>query len=178
MLTTDDFSEAVTLAQILGTLNDKRKTVVASMVRSAQKKAKHKRADKHVWVFGDRAWKPSLVGLVAHKLSDTHNKTVFVWGQGGEEDAVIKGSCRSSSCNVFSLMQNTPDVFVESGGHAQAGGFTLSGGAELILEDALNTSFHPEYSTPTALTVDCECAVGDISAVHSLCEKFSPFGMK
>ena len=135
LLTTDSIEEAMALTEILSDLNNKRKSTVATMVREAQKQAEVKDKRKAVWVFGNRGWKPSLVGLVANKIADTHNKTVFVWGQGGtEEKAVIKGSCRSAHCDIFALMKNTPKVFAEAGGHKQAGGFTLNTGAEVSLE--------------------------------------------
>ena len=179
ILTTDSIEEAMDLAKTLSNLNNKRKSTVAAMVRTAQKQAETKDKEKAVWVFGSREWKPSLVGLVAHKIADTHNKTVFVWGQGGtEEKAVIKGSCRSTNCNIFKLMKNTPKVFAEAGGHKQAGGFTLNDGAEVLLEDALNETQDNKEDTAEETIVDYECSVNDAIAAHKLCEKFAPFGIK
>lgn len=179
LLTTNDINEAMQITFTLNKLNDSRKTTVAAMVRAAQKQAENKDKEKEVWVFGDRAWKPSLVGLVAHKIADTHKKTVFVWGQGGtEEKAVVKGSCRSAKRDVFSLMQNTPDVFAEAGGHKLAGGFSLLPGAEVAIEDALNkVAKDTQEESAEKLVVDTECAIGEIESIHTLQEKFAPFGM-
>ena len=178
LLTTNNITEAMTLAETLTRLNDKRKTAVATMVRTAQKQAENKNKEKAVWVFGSREWRPSLVGLVAHKLADTHKKTVFVWGQGGtDEKTVIKGSCRSEKHDVFSLMKNTPDVFAEAGGHKQAGGFTLMDGAEVALEDALNTAISDQKEEEQAVYVDSECTISELKGVDALYEQFAPFGM-
>ena len=179
LLTTGSVDEAMVLAETLTQLNDKRKTVVATMVRAAQKQAESKNKEKAVWVFGSREWRPSLVGLVAHKLADTHKKTVFVWGQGGtDEKTVIKGSCRSEKHDVFSLMKNTPDMFAEAGGHKQAGGFTLMDGAEVALEDALNAAISDQKEEEQAVYVDSECTISELAGIDALYERFAPFGMK
>ena len=179
LLTTNSITEAMQLAKTLTKLNNKRKTAVAAMVRTAQKQAENKNKEKAVWVFGSREWRPSLVGLVAQKIADTYKKTVFVWGQGGtEEKTVIKGSCRSARCNVFSLMSGTPNVFLEMGGHAQAGGFTLIDGAEVSLEDALNKTKITEEGVANELVVDSECAIKEIEDIYKIYEQFAPFGMQ
>ena len=177
LLTTGDVSEAMTLAADLTALNDKRKTTVASMVRQANRQAKSKDAGRGVWVFGSREWKPSLVGLVAQKLGETHDKTVFVWGQGGADGAPsIKGSCRSVRHNAFSMMEEVSDLFLESGGHRQAGGFTLAPGAELVLEERLNGTVAAAEEHAAERCVDCECSVEDIAKVFALGKRFAPFG--
>ena len=180
LLTTDNIDEAMALTETLSELNRKRKTTVATMVRAAQKQAKNKSKEKAVWVFGNREWKPSLVGLVAHKLADTHKKTVFVWGQAEtEEKTVIKGSCRSMRCDVFSLMKNNPEIFEEAGGHKNAGGFTLKDGAEISIEDALNsTKGVQEKEEHEQRFVDDECTIDEIAKIYTLYEQFAPFGMK
>ena len=160
LLTTDNITEAMEIAKALTNLNNKRKTTVASMVREANKQAKNKQQDREVWVFGSREWKPSLVGLVAQKMCETHNKTVFVWGQGGDSTSPsVKGSCRSVRHNTFAMMQEASEMFTESGGHKQAGGFTLSDGAEIILEDKLNDVDALAEETQVNYSVDGECAI-------------------
>ena len=177
LLTTGSTEKAAILTKELITLNNKRKTAVATMVREAHKQAKNKNKEKEIWVFGNREWKPSLVGLVAQKLTEAYNKTMFVWGQGGDSQSqVIKGSCRSNGHDVFTLMQKLPDIFTEAGGHRRAGGFTLNAGAEIVVEDELNGSVIVKKQKPEELIVDRECTISDIPFLSKLCEKFSPFG--
>ena len=177
LLTTDDIAEARECAARLAALNDRRKTAVATMVREAKRQAETKDREKSVWVFGSRAWKPSLAGLVAQRLMESYDKTVFVWGRGGADDsAFIRGSCRSRVHDTFSLMRAVPDLFVESGGHARAGGFTLAEAAELTLEDGLNAVRHETPTPSHGIVIDGECAVRDIRDILSLCERFAPFG--
>lgn len=178
LLTTDSVETAAALTEELTKLNNKRKTTVASMTRTARKNAETKDTKKQVWVFGNRAWKPSLAGLVAQKISETHKKSVFVWGQSETEEkgAVIKGSCRSAGHNLFELMQKLPDMFAEAGGHREAGGFTLNLGAEIALEEKLN-EVAEEKEEGVAVEIDGEFSIHEIISIYALYEQFSPFGM-
>ena len=178
LLTTDDIAAAKGFAAALTKLNNTRKTTVASMVRQARKQVTAKNPDKAVWVFGDRAWRPSLVGLVAQKLAEAHDKTVFVWGQSvnSSGDPVMKGSCRSAKHNTFEMMREVSELFTEAGGHAQAGGFTLVPAAELLLEDRLNETQASAQNAVCQYCVDSECTIRDIQDVLSLCDRFAPFG--
>ena len=177
LLTTGDVTEARECVKQLGALNDRRKTAVAAMVREAHRQAETKDPDRAVWVFGSRKWKPSLAGLAAQRLMETHGRTVFVWGQGGTDTvSVIKGSCRSGTHNVYDLMRAVPEMFAESGGHARAGGFTLADAAEITLEDALHAVTRDTPPTAREHLIDGECVIRDIHTVLSVCERFAPFG--
>ena len=179
LLTIDDPIKAMSLANELTKLNDARKRAVAGMVRQANKQAAGKNAERKVWVFGSREWKPSLVGLVAQKLGETHGKTVFVWGQGGADgEPSIKGSCRSVAHDAFAMMREVSDLFLESGGHRQAGGFTLVSGAELVLEDRLNETGALTTGDVPDRCVDCECKVRDAERMFALSRQFEPFGIR
>ena len=62
--------------------------------------------------------------MVASKLVETHQKTVFLWGREGGE--VLRGSCRSDgNVNVVELMQGASDAFDHFGGHFASGGFSI-----------------------------------------------------
>ena len=180
LLSTDDIAEAMSIARELTFLNNKRKSVVASMVRKAKTQASEKNMNHSVWVFGDRAWKPSLVGLVAQRIMDVYGKTVFVWGQSEDSKDTIKGSCRSKTQNTFELMQKLPDLFEEVGGHAMAGGFTLKHGAEVLLEEELNKVCDKVcdkvVNENEVQIVDGEASIKDIKDILDISVLFSPFG--
>ena len=84
------------------------------------------KSDQPVIVVGDLDWSPGVLGLIATKLLEVHNKSVFVWGKGDEGES-IKGSCRSDGLvHLVDLMQATPaGTFTAMGGHEQAGGFAV-----------------------------------------------------
>src|SRR3989344_2060479 len=126
LLTTQDPLEASRLVAQLEDLNAKRKTTVATIVRSAKKRARE-RFEEHtpVTVLGDTAWKPALLGLAANSLMGDRGGVVCLWGRDAAGN--LKGSCRSDGAvGLNDLFQNAPDAFLQFGGHALAGGFTVS----------------------------------------------------
>ena len=64
-----------------------------------------------------------ISGIVASKLAETLKKPAIVMVNDGD---CIRGSARAyQSDNVFSLLQNSADYFLQFGGHRQAAGFSL-----------------------------------------------------
>ena len=113
LLSADNEITAGSLAKHLDEINKERKTLVASMVREANKKLKE-RDIKDVIVIGSPKWNPGVSGLVASSLVEKHRRTCFVWGRGG--DGEIKGSCRScGTVDVVELMNLVESkIFVKS----------------------------------------------------------------
>ncbi len=137
LLATDDLNRAQELVAHLSHINNERKTLVATTVREAEQKLKQREVLCEVLVVGDPKWHPPILGLVAAKLQEAHGKTVFVWGRNGGDE--IKGSCRSNGThNVAVLMQKTAEHFMHFGGHAMAGGFSVTNESVHFLEDMLN----------------------------------------
>jgi len=136
LLTTVDHGQASILADKLDRINKDRKTTVATMKREIKRRLEKMGEPKSVIVMGNPDWKPSLLGLVAGGLAEEYARPVFLWGR--EEGLTIKGSCRSDGvCNVFDVMHGTRDIFIEYGGHAYSGGFSLEQEEVHGLEQAL-----------------------------------------
>ncbi len=95
---------------------------------------------KEIIVIGNPKWRVGVLGLVAGKISDEYNKTVFVWGK--DENDLIKGSCRSNGdISVVELMTENRGHFIDFGGHELAGGFTVENDKIHFLEEKLCSSF-------------------------------------
>ncbi len=201
LLSTIDEVEAGTLAEHLNNKNDERKGVVGSMVREIKKRLEERdeanpqtksgdarsteggfREMRHVFVFGNPEWKPSLLGLVANSFSDEHNRPVFFWGRNGDEDGVIKGSCRAGGdTDIVKLMEKCKDIFIDYGGHKGAGGFSVLQDKIHTLEERLNEAYleliKEEKITEDTL-VDKKLSLDDVSwSTYSHVEKFAPFGL-
>lgn len=188
LMSTVDEVEAGVLAQHLNNKNDERKGVVASYVKEIKKKIKDRdEGMRHVLVFGNPEWKPSLLGLVANSFSDEHQRPVFFWGrEGSNGSSVIKGSCRAGGdTDVVALMEKanniSGDVFVEYGGHKGAGGFSVSQENIHTLEDRLNEAFlelSKMSKVPFDILVDKKLSLEDVNwNTYSQIEKFAPFGL-
>ena len=127
--------EANDRTSYLDKLNNERKKLVATTMRSALTKVKE-RDFGSVIVVGSPDWQAGILGLVASKLVEHFKRPAFVWS---EEQGVIKGSCRSyNSVNLVSVMSEAdPDSFIQFGGHAAAGGFSCEKKEIHFLNDRL-----------------------------------------
>ncbi|MFH1472930.1 MAG: single-stranded-DNA-specific exonuclease RecJ [bacterium] len=188
LLSTDDPVEAERLAAHLEKINNERKGVVASLVKDAKKHLKGREKLGEVIVIGNPEWRPALLGLVANSLVEEYMRPAFVWGRDG--DGALKGSCRSyNGCNLYELMRASEDHFLEFGGHAGAGGFSVTLEQLTTLEENLSEALRKlikdqtlsadsqgptlENSTPT-IQINIKDIREELWDVVSL---FAPFGM-
>lgn len=180
LLSTTDEAEAGVMTDELLQLNNERKGVVGSLVREV-KKIMAERYSKvgGVIVMGNPAWRPSLLGLAANALVKEHARPVFLWGRDGED--VIKGSCRSDgSVNVVTLMREAGEVFVEYGGHAQSGGFTVVNEKIHVLEETLMDAYTRVKTEPQetdTIFIDKKISPDDVTLANfRLIDGLGPFG--
>ncbi len=183
LLATTSETEAGLLAEHLNNINEERKGLVGSMVREIKQKIKDRENMREVLVFGDTNWKPSLLGLVANSFSEEHARPVFFWGRNGDEDGLIKGSCRGDGVvDVVSIMDKVKDLFVEYGGHKGAGGFAMKQENIHTLEDRLNEAFRDlikKERKPEAIFLDKKITLDDVNEkTYKEIEKFAPFGFE
>jgi single-stranded-DNA-specific exonuclease len=139
LFTTVDESEADMLAKKLEKANRQRKAEAGAITRAVHSRIKERDNMQSVIALGDPEWKPSLLGLVAGNIADEFERPVFLWGREGNMS--LKGSVRSGgSTHILELMRATENTFVEFGGHAVAGGFTVLDTEVFFLEDRLVTA--------------------------------------
>lgn len=186
LLSTEDEVEAGVLVEHLNKINDERKGVVGSMIKEVKRRIEERNGDmRHVLVFGNPDWKPSLLGLVAGSFSDEHNRPAFFWGrEGSNGGSVIKGSCRSGDVHVVELMEKVKDIFVDYGGHSGAGGFSILEKNIHHLEERLNEAYlelKKEVSKGTfdKVLVDRKLGLDEVCwELWREVEKFAPFGFE
>jgi single-stranded-DNA-specific exonuclease len=179
LLATDSPADAEHLAEHLDTINDKRKGHVASMMRQAHKRLSEKEL-RDVIVIGDPSWLPGVLGLVASKLVEEYNRPAFVWGY--DSEGKIKGSYRgNNTISILELLRKTgEDTFVQFGGHAQAGGFSVLHEHIHTLEDVLSELFakHGGDASEHSVFVDSSLALSDVTwNTYAQIEKLAPFGV-
>lgn len=182
LLATTDKHEAEELADHLVALNETRKGLVASMVKEARRHLDARRANddlREVVVVGNPLWKPALVGLVAGNLAEAYLRPVFVWGR--TDDGTIKGSCRSDgTCDVVELMTRTARMFIEIGGHALAGGFSVSHEMVHTLEDELVLAYQTKRTIREVVEqiIDGTLILNEVTfTTWNMIARFAPFGI-
>ena len=184
LLVTEDGNEANELVEHLEKINNERKGATAYIAKEVKKMIEAKYSPfflNKIIVAGNPAWKPSLLGIVAGGLAETHSKPVFLWGREGSQEA-LKGSCRSYGSVDLSKMMTalSPGVLTEFGGHTLAGGFSVSYESVHLLEEELERAYE-KVSVETQAEpkwIDKEIDVDNISlSVLRDIEKLAPFGV-
>jgi single-stranded-DNA-specific exonuclease len=178
LLAAEDEAEAEALCAELGRVNDERKGLVASMVKQIRKHFADRADLPPVIVAGNPEWRPSLLGLAANTLMEEHGRPVFLWGRSGS--GILKGSCRSNGADLVALMGAVPaGTFIEFGGHAFSGGFSVPLDQVDLLEAALSEAYgrtKVELAASAAPTAG-KLSLSDVSwKTYSIVEKFAPFG--
>lgn len=180
MLATTDDVAAHDLAKELNAINDTRKTLVAQMMKEANKKL-HKDMTRDLIVIGNPNWRPGVLGLVANRLMEEYKCPVFVWGRSDADH--IKGSCRSDgTINVVELMSKVRDgVFLDIGGHELSGGFSVSHDAIHFLEDELRVAYAAsDKNSPKAdvRRADATITFDDVTwSLYDAIARLAPFGV-
>ncbi len=186
LLATTNETEADTLSDYLNKINDERKGIVASMVKEMRKKISEREKNEvmlPVLVMGNPSWKPSLLGLAANTLMESHARPVFLWGRDGGNEGHLKGSCRSDgSVYLNALMKETkPGTFLEYGGHHLAGGFSVSAEKIHLLENELASAYEKirqQGFTPEENFADARMSLDDLNwNTFREIERFAPFGV-
>lgn len=115
----------------LDRLNRERKTIENEMRLQADELLKQPcQTAGSVICLHDKDWNEGLIGIVAARLKDKHQKTAFVFTQ-AEEKTCLKASARAADgVNLIDaldcLNQQHPDLLANYGGHSKAAGLTIN----------------------------------------------------
>lgn len=180
MLSCSDEGKAGAYVAHLEKLNNERKGIVASMTKEVHKRLSNVQEMPNVLVVGNPDWRPSLVGLLANKLAEEHNRPAFVWGRDG--NGVIKGSCRSEGqTSVVALMGASAHVLLEHGGHHMSGGFSVHEDHIYTFSDTLNSAYRTlgdKARVDLEVMVDAKLTLEDVtSSFIAEQNSLAPFGL-
>jgi single-stranded-DNA-specific exonuclease len=171
-------SSSAGLAERLHELNNERKHVVSSIIKSV-KNTLSKRDISNVIVIGNPNWRIGVLGIVASNIVEEYGKTAFVWGK--DDSGNIKGSCRSDgSVNLVELMNDVENTFINTGGHKMSGGFSVLIDKVHLLEEELNKSYkkNGKEKYNKKINIDKKMDISDVTwNVYKEIEKFAPFGI-
>lgn len=120
------------IADSLEQFNQERKDIEAKVLEEAklgleEGKDGYSKDDDVIFAVG-KDWHPGVIGIVASRLKDLHEKPVSVVSI-DQETQKAKASCRSISgidMGVEILNARAQNIISEGGGHAMAGGFSIS----------------------------------------------------
>jgi len=180
LLSTENETEANTLADALIQLNDERKLAVARIMKEVKKEIAN-REIKSVIVIGNPLWRVGVLGIAANNIVEEYGRPAVMWGREGSH--VIKGSCRSDgSVNVVDLMHAVPEgIFLNAGGHEFSGGFSVAHEKIHLLEEEIVSAYERVKKDTIIKTVpipDATLLVEDISwDMYNEISQLAPFGV-
>ncbi len=128
----DERREAEAAAARLETLNRARRRALISAMQVAREAVAELDDRQPAIVVGSERIAPGVVGLVAGRLSEEFARPSFVYSQGGDE---WRGSARGvPGLNVVEALGACAHLLLRYGGHAGAGGFSLSPDPQLAAQ--------------------------------------------
>lgn len=178
LMTTQDESEARVLAKRLDDTNKDRQKAMESTAREIEKRISQYEHLPPIIFEGSKSWNSGLLGVVASRFVGKYARPVFLYG---EDKDIARGSCRAlGSFNVVTAMGEYRDVLHDFGGHAHAGGFSLSEKHleefQTRLEEYTKKNF-TEEDFRDILEIESELDPLDISwELYDELERFAPFG--
>ncbi len=167
---------SVEFAKELERLNNRRKTMTASIMKDVWKRLESRELFD-VIVIGDEKWPLGIVGLIAGRIADKYKRPAFVWTRLDEK---VKGSCRSGSeISIHSLMEETKDSFKGFGGHAASGGFETTFDEIHFLEEKLSSNTDKAKKIEVKEDViDEELVLDDVNMMnYNSLKTMEPYGM-
>lgn len=125
LLITQDDAEASRLADELMSENAKRQAAELEIVEKAMLPENNAASDSDAVVVAiGEGWHHGVIGIVAIKLTEKHNKPSFVFVK--EADGLAKGSARSvKGFDIYKALSGCSSLLERFGGHEMAAGLTI-----------------------------------------------------
>ena len=166
LLTTTSDEEAFAYARELEELNQSRQRQTEELMVSVREEVQRHSQDSVILVSGDD-WPEGIIGLVAGKLAEEIQGTVFVLSKGPESS---RGSARShNGFNIIEALRAAPaDLFERHGGHSSAAGFTIANDRVEELRQHLQSWAKNQHSTAPETPIVAITGEADIVELASV----------
>jgi len=182
LLTTDDPVRTRVLAAQLEGLNSQRRLLTSQVYRAAEAQLHEDPSllEQPAIVLGHPSWPGGVVGIVASRLKDRHNKPVILFNTAEGEPA--RGSARSiEGLHITEAIAAQKDLLIGFGGHPMAAGMALPQenlpafrkGLGKTIETMLGDVVYEEPS----LQIDAWLSLDELTLdLADEIERLSPFG--
>jgi single-stranded-DNA-specific exonuclease len=180
LLTSTDLAEARRLARLLADANATRRRIEQKVLVAAAEQADEllAREERRSLVVHGEGWHRGVIGIVAARLVDRHQRPTVVIGFEGADG---RGSCRSSQdVDLHEALTSCDPHLSRYGGHAAAAGLEIDrlriDEFSQAFEEAVRTQMEEQPPART-IEIDAETDADDwnldqVEAVHRL----APFG--
>jgi len=181
LLSTENSQLAYANAAELDLVNTERKALQTQMINEALEAAVKLPEDAAVIIVDMAGWHPGIIGIVAGRLKDRFDKPAIVIGV--NDDGIGKGSGRSMpGVNLGEAITKAKEagILTSGGGHAMAGGLTLTADRIADLTSFLNTELKQdvlEARKNLSIKIDALLAPGAVSgAIIEIIDTVGPYG--
>lgn len=180
MLMCDDYDEALSLAQNLVELNNKRREIESQIIDDIKNQIDENpdlvKSDVIV-VHGD-GYHNGVIGIVASRMVETYGKPCIVIAF--DEQGHGHASCRSvDGFSIYDALNYCSDELVKFGGHYMAAGFSIEKDKldSFISKMHEYTSHNFDVMPHACLTIDCPISPAylSIDLVNAI-ESLEPYG--
>jgi len=182
LLVSDDPDEAAALVKDLESVHQRRRELTTAALEEARAMAVgHAGGDRPVLLRKD-SWAPGIIGLVAGRLADELARPVAVACAVDDE---LRGSVRApADFNVAAALEACAGLLTKRGGHAAAGGFSLTEEGWIAFQAAFGTlprPYPPGRATsterPGQLAIDLVLPASRLDwLLATQVERLRPFG--
>ncbi len=139
LLSTENSQTAYSHAAELDRVNQERKAIQDDMLRQALEMASQDDDENGVLITAMPGWHPGVIGVVAGRLKDRYRRPSIVIGV--DDDGIGKGSGRSIKgvhLGDAIVAAKEAGILSSGGGHAMAGGLTVTENKIPVLRSFLN----------------------------------------
>lgn len=177
LMLSDDYEDAVYLAEELDMLNSRRREIESDLTAVATAIAEKDYSGERAIIVAGEGWHEGIKGIVASKLCGQFGVPSLLFSIEGD---VARGSGRSvGNVNLYEAVESTSDMLTKFGGHSAAVGVTLPVANLDAFHHALNEYMQalPEEEFLPKCEIDAliDLEELDLQNVEQL-EKLAPFG--
>jgi single-stranded-DNA-specific exonuclease len=180
LLTTEDASEAASLARQLDALNTERRAIEQAVLDAAIAQVEGRAGPRQAMVLASaEGWHPGVIGIVAGRLKERYGRPACVVATAG---GIGKGSGRSvNGLDLGSavIAARQAGLLINGGGHAMAAGFTVAADRVAALGEFLNERLDAASggAIVPVLEIDGTLASGAATVeLAQLVARLGPFG--
>jgi single-stranded-DNA-specific exonuclease len=180
LLTTEDASEAASLARQLDALNAERRAIEQAVLDAAIAQIEAQTGPRQALLMASaEGWHPGVIGIVAGRLKERYNRPACVIATA---DGIGKGSGRSvNGLDLGSavIAARQAGLLINGGGHAMAAGFTVAGDRVAALGAFLNERLQAAGGGAIVPVLEIDGVLASAGATVELAQlvaRLGPFG--
>lgn len=181
LLTATDSARAHELATQLEHKNSERQTLTEQGMQAANEQLEAQMSGRglpSILIVKSDDWIPGILGLIAGRLAEQYYRPAIAISTAGE---LSRASARSiPEFNIIEAIREGQELYIKSGGHHQAAGFTIPTSSLPVLEEklyAVAAEKLRDVELSPAIDIDCKVPLSMFTRENfDFIQSLAPFG--